>query len=56
MNEFGRVSICGCISQYNLEEEDLKGYNNKYVSHVSISYGYCIVHSCNYDMIVNTQF
>ena len=21
MNEFGRVSICGCISQYNLEEQ-----------------------------------
>lgn len=22
MNEFGRVSICGCISQYNVEEQD----------------------------------
>ena len=27
MNEFGLVSICGCISQYNLEERDKdKGY------------------------------
>ena len=22
MNDFGRVSICGCISQYNVVEQD----------------------------------
>ena len=22
MNEYGRVSICGCISQYNLEKPE----------------------------------
>ena len=37
MNEFGLVSICGCISQYNLEERDKdKGYQ----LHVRINHNY----------------
>ena len=35
MNEFGRVSICGCISQYNLVEQEKGelqyGYVYKYM-------------------------